>query len=90
MSGTFLVRVTDSHGHEIASAETPVRPSPPVESVEAMFPALRELRAYKVRITADEDGPGSAYGWDVDGHLVTLRGRDELAGEHAPTAPQER
>ena len=49
------------------------RLSPPVEAVEATFPALRELGAYKVRIAATEDGRSSVYAWDVDGCMVTLR-----------------
>jgi hypothetical protein len=69
---TYLVRVTDKQGHEIAAAETGTRPSPPVEAVEAMFPALRDLAAYKVTITT-EDGSAREYGWDVDGYMVTLR-----------------
>lgn len=73
MRDRYLVRVTGDRGQEIDSAETPARPSPPVDAVEATFPALRELGAYKVRIAATEDGRSSVYGWDVDGCTVTLR-----------------
>jgi len=73
MPDRYLVRVTGDRGQEIDSAETPARPSPPVDAVETTFPALRELGAYKVRIAATEDGRSSVYGWDVDGCMVTLR-----------------